>query len=46
MEEDVAGDLSGNFRALMVGLINGGRDEDAEVDDAKVQEDAKVHFGN
>ena len=44
MEEDISGDLSGNFRALMVGLINGGRDESEEVDEEKVQEDAKVTF--
>lgn len=42
MEEDVADDLSGNIRSLMVGLINGGRDESEEVDEEKVQEDAKV----
>ncbi|XP_021961654.1 annexin A13 [Folsomia candida] len=42
MEEDVAEDLSGNIRALMVGLINGGRDESDDVDDEKVQEDAKT----
>lgn len=44
MEEDVSEDLSGNFRALMVGLLVGGRDESEDVDDEKVQEDAKVRF--
>ncbi len=42
MEEDVSEDLSGNIRQLMIGLINGGRDESDDVDDEKVQEDAKV----
>lgn len=43
MEEDVAEDLSGDFRSLVVGIINGGRDESEEVDAEKVQEDAKVN---
>jgi len=42
MEEDVAGDLSGDLRSLMVGLINAGRDESEEIDAEKVQQDAKV----
>ncbi|ODN03044.1 Annexin A13 [Orchesella cincta] len=41
MEEDVAEDLSGEFRSLVVGIINGGRDESEEVDSDKVKEDAK-----
>jgi hypothetical protein len=44
MEADVKEDLSGNFRSLMVGMINGGRDESEDVDDEKVKEDAKVKF--
>lgn len=43
MEEDVAEDLSGDLRSLIVGIINGGRDEGEEVDSEKVQEDAKVN---
>jgi len=43
MEADVKDDLSGNFRSLMVGLINGGRDESEDVDEEKVKEDAKVN---
>ncbi len=43
MEEDVAEDLSGDLRSLIIGIINGGRDESEEVDSEKVQEDAKVN---
>lgn len=42
MEEDVADDLSGDFRSLIIGIINGGRDESDAVDMDKVQEDARV----
>lgn len=40
----MAEDLSGDFRSLIVGIINGGRDESEEVDSDKVQEDAKVRM--
>ena len=44
MEEDVADDLDGEFRLLMVSVINAGREESEEVDMDKVKEDAQVKY--
>ena len=44
MEEDVAEDLSGEFRLLMISVINAGRDEGDEIDTDKVKEDAQVRM--
>ena len=44
MEEDVADDLDGEFRLLMISVINAGRDQSDEIDMEKVKEDAQVKY--
>ena len=43
MEEDVADDVSGNFKKFMVSLMSAGRDENEDVDFDKVKKDAQVN---
>ncbi|KAK3106197.1 hypothetical protein FSP39_014869 [Pinctada imbricata] len=42
LEEDVVGDTSGNFQRLLVGLLQGNRDESKEFDRNKAKQDAQA----
>lgn len=44
LEKDVRGDTSGNFKKVLVAQIIGGREQKAEYDLTKVQEDAQALF--
>jgi hypothetical protein len=44
LEEDVASETSGNFKRLLVSVINANRDESQTVDSGKAQQDAKEIF--
>ncbi|KAM9496797.1 annexin A6 isoform 1-T1 [Clarias gariepinus] len=41
LEEDIVGDTSGHFKKMLVALIQGARDEDGEVYEDLVEEDAQ-----
>jgi annexin A7/11 len=44
LEEDVVSETSGNFRKLLVSVINANRDESQTVDEGKARQDAKDIF--
>lgn len=44
LEEDVAGDTSGHFKRLLIGLLQADRDESKEFDRNKAKQDAQAIF--
>ena len=44
LEEDVAGDTSGHFKRLLIGLLQANRDESKEFDRNKAKQDAQAIY--